>query len=628
MTFAIMCTDADVLGDRGRIFLDACVKVKIIGKPENTLRYGWRKAVARLNKCYAGRFPRGGLSGSLFNMPNLMLPTEYDDKGCPNILKTYNVIDIFDALKKFDERPFVEKYPALGSSELIDKRRADIKREYEEATANPDARLKYSWLVAQRHVRDCYAGSFADDRAFLLHVNKPSPNELYSIVEIHDAVARYNEMSFVIKFLGGSRRADIKKEYKEAMSTTDKIVEYSRNEAEQRVKDCYRSFPPNVEILPIKIHEGGMSQTTQTYNIFDICKALEQFDEKKQIQKYPEDEGSPGSEELKKSIEKHNSEMKKEYWEAKCRLRRYLQDEAEKRVRDCFSDSLQGGKDIFSIEEDKSGQPNIKTYDIVDIYNATNHFHKRGGICSVVNTKCMNAVRRDYQIAVNKLGKYSQSEAERRARDFFAGTFVEDTDIFFNEEEEKCGIQKIHQLYDIFDIKKAVDHFDAKKLRDKYLDEKDPGSKQRNQLADDERKKIEEEYTKATAKVEIEHGSGFIVHDHFIITNKHVIEGAENDKTKEIRISNAAISELSCNISYTDAGRDLALLYCPELKLRQNGIYPLQLSNQTLLPGMKVFSFGYPMSHIGEAALFVSGYVSGPKKQFADPRMIVAKLCP
>ena len=47
---------------------------------------------------------------------------------------------------------------------------------------------------------------------------------------------------------------------------------------------------------------------------------------------------------------------------------------------------------------------------------------------------------------------------------------------------------------------------------------------------------------------------------------------------------------------------------------------PLQLSNQPLLPGMQIFSFGYPMSHKGTKAIFVNGYVSGSEETYS-------KLC-
>ena len=53
--------NGDVLGEEGRKALNACVKVKIHGKPE-TRRYDRDAALERLKNCYANRF---GLFGSM-----------------------------------------------------------------------------------------------------------------------------------------------------------------------------------------------------------------------------------------------------------------------------------------------------------------------------------------------------------------------------------------------------------------------------------------------------------------------------------------------------------------------------------------------------------------------------------
>jgi len=174
---------------------------------------------------------------------------------------------------------------------------------------------------------------------------------------------------------------------------------------------------------------------------------------------------------------------------------------------------------------------------------------------------------------MSRLHGYSKKEAERRVRDCFAGTILMnpwyvDADIFpakgekseIPKTQQTYNLRKIfeikkaktQQTYDIFEIQNAVHHFDQKKLRDKYLDEKDPESGRNNKFADEQRAEIEAEYAKATEKVEIEHGSGFIIHGHF--------EDAECDKTKEICISNEAIGELPCKVIHYDAGKDLALL--------------------------------------------------------------------
>jgi len=152
--------NGDVLGDEGA--LNACVKVKIYGKPE-TRRYNRVTAVDRLRGCYACM---GNPIGTWWS-EKLVLPS--DEHG--NFKECYDIVDIHDALVDFDKRKCVEKYPKEGQEsdkqrDLIKKRRADVERELEEAI-NPDCRLRYPWLVAQRRVRDCFAGNFAEDRCFL-----------------------------------------------------------------------------------------------------------------------------------------------------------------------------------------------------------------------------------------------------------------------------------------------------------------------------------------------------------------------------------------------------------------------------------------------------------------------------
>ena len=622
-----MHTNGDVLGEEGRKALDACVKVKIYGA-ESTRRYDRQVASHRLMACHAGRWPIGA---PWLNMSELLLPTKFGEE------TTYDIIEIHDALEMFDKAAYVEKYLKPGPryeemKELIDKRRIDVDRECEEATADPDARHQYSWIVAQRRVRDCFAGNFAGDERLLEYkISRNNEYEPHNIMDIYDAVVRYDKLSFVRKYpfrqhgidqqTIDERRDDIMKEYKQALSSPDKDVkEYTKDEAEKRVRDCYFGpFPQGADILPIKKNGNRLPINTQTFTIFDIYEAIEYYDKKKRVQKYPEVGGS-GSDELKKIIEENSAAVKKEYEEAKLKLHRYSTDDAEQRVRDCFRNSLNEEVAIFPIKNVEIGVQDInQTYDIFDIHKMCLHFKempKHSRQCLV------SAELEEYQQSKRRLGGCSQSEAERRVRDCFAGTLPEDTDIFPSKEEES-GIPKTQQTYDIFDIKKAIDYFDHKVLVEKHLDEKQPESKEWNSQVDEKRAKIKEEYEEATKKVEIEHGSGFIIHEHFIITNKHVVEGVVCDNTMRIGISNAAIGELPCEVVHYDAGKDLALLYCQELNLKQSGISPLQFSNQPLLPGMQIFAFGFPMSHTEETALFVSGYVSGSKKMLSGHAMIV-----
>ena len=476
------------------------------------------------------------------------------------------------------------------------------------------------------------------------------PNEPYSIIEIHDAVVHWDETSvfggpvFQVRDnrndgwwkQSNTPRDGVEKELNEAKGfSNDKMLrEYSRGEAEKRVKDCYPrfNFPPHVDVLPIKKDDNGV--ISPIYNIFDIDKAIQCLDKRKFLQKYSEGEG-PGCDELNKSVDACRHGIGEEYQEAKRDLHRYSKSEAEQKVQNCFrtSRSQVCRRADFPCIEDVAKDPNSnQMYDICDIHKLLmcrdqeeNHITvkalKKDELTESEKAVLAerDAISKEYQKAKKRLREYSRNEAECRVRDCFAGTHPYDTDIF-PTKEEKEGIPKTQQTYDIFEIKNAIDHFDVKKFCDKHLDDKHPESKCSNKRADTERDEIEKEYAKATKKIEIEHGSGFIIHDHFIITNKHVIEDAFNDKTvgdkselqgyshseaehditnenddrKEIFVSNVAIGELPCEVIQRDALKDLALLYCRGLNLKENGICPLQLSNHSLLPGMQIFSLVIP----------------------------------
>ena len=584
---------SDVLGKDGRKALNACVKVKIFGRPQTRL-YDSSATHLRLRECVRGNFPDRepwefyGL-GDPKEIPllpkekvlKLLLPS-YEDRG---------IIDIYESLVRFDDIPYVEKYPAVEGTDygklknMIDKRRADVEREVKEATANPDLLQRYSWLVAQRRVRDCFAGSFAGDASLLVEDIRLT-NETYCVSDIYQAFIKHDSgISFLnnIEKLQGCERCEMSEEVKKERDNVDKEYaetvsgsgtgiyqqrcKYSQKGAEERVRACY------CEKCGRRVWDGlisrrepeVMNRDQKVYDIFDICRTLCRGDKENFynpyessdvrsyafsnfviFEKYPV--GGSGSAELKALIDAHRTDLEKEY------------------------------------QQDKA-----------------------------------NNVKR----------RYTRSEAERRVRDCFAGSFVCDyADIFASKSVEN-GEKKIDQTYNIFDIQSAIRYFDSKKLVDKYPEEEGPKADKKRKSVDEERAAIKKEYDEATAIVEIEHGSGFIIQDHFVITNKHVIESALNDNSNNTRIliSNAALGEheLPCKIAHYDAGKDLALLYCRDLKM--NPIHPLQLSNQPLLPGMQVFSFGFPISHTGDTALFVNGYVSGSKKTPQGHTMAVLN-CP
>ena len=575
----------DVLGKEGRKALNACVKVKIFGRRQTRL-YDYNATHFRLRKCFRGNFPdRKPWEHFGYIDPEetpLLTKVKVLDLLLPSV-EDRGIIDIYDnCLLRFDDIPYVEKYPAVEGKlkNLVDKRRADVETEVKEATANPDQQHRYSWLVAQRRVRDCFAGTFAGDASLLPENMYMHKSETYSVSDIYEAFSKHDGVSFVTnieKFQGceqckmseevKKQRANVDKEYAETVSGSGTGIypqrcKYSQKEARERVRACYCSGCSfSVSISPREV--GHHDQ--KIYDIFDICRTLCKSDGKNfyhprkssdvllstssnfvLFEKYPSD--GPGSAQLKALIDAHRTDLEKEYQQDKANnvKRRYTRSEAERRVRDCFADSF---------------------------------------VC-------------DY------------------------------TDIFASKSVEN-GEKKIDQTYNIFDIQSAIRYFDSKKLVDKYPEEEGPEADEKRKLIDEERAAIKKEYDEATAIVEIEHGSGFIIRDHFVVTNKHVIESALNDDSNntQILISNAALGEheLPCKIAHYDASKDLALLYCPYLKV--NPIHPLQLSNQPLLPGMQVFSFGFPISHTGDTALFVNGYVSGSKKTPQGHTMAVLN-CP
>ena len=599
----------DVLGQEGRKALDACVKVKIYGRPQ-TRRYDYSSTIERLEKCFAGKYP-DGLNAPyrrILKQPEtsntehaLMDESIIEKILLPSFRDNYGIIDIYESLVRLDNTPYVEKYPAGKQTDSdkwknwIDKQREDVEREVREATANRDERHRYSWLVAQCRVRDCFAGNFAGDASllerktadYICKIRDPyerrkkemSTPDTCSISDIYKAFKKHDSVSVSknIEKLSCQRcqvseevkkqRDDVDTEYQQAVTVSftstsiQKHRKYSQEEAFHRVENCYCS---SCAIKYVDAFRRLFNQTIslchqKAFDIFFICRSLCCIDANHILyqnrwaqklvsnlvlfEKYPSD--GPGSAELKELIDAHRTCLEKEYREDKLNKQRYTLSEAERRVRDCF-----------------------------------------------------------------------------------AGSFVCDYTNIFPSKATDEGTLRINQTYDIFDIQKAIQYFVSKKLVDKYPEEEGLGADEKKKV-DEERARIKQEYDEATAFVEVEHGSGFIIQDHFIITNKHVIELALNDESHitQVLISNAALGDvrLPCEVAHYDAGKDLALLYCPDLKINQT--QPLQFSDQPLLPGMQILSFGFPVSHTGDTALFVNGYVSGSKKMLQGHTMAVLN-CP
>ena len=152
--------------------------------------------------------------------------------------------------------------------------------------------------------------------------------------------------------------------------------------------------------------------------------------------------------------------------------------------------------------------------------------------------------------------------------------------------------------------------FESKDMSSKVYQSCDRGKDTQEKRQGSKQQKAGSECATAGGYFNIGIGSGFILHNHFVVTSRRVLKLYTEEESHQICISNAVIGKLPCKVAYQDEAFDLALLYCPDLNLKQSGIRPLHLSNQSLLPGMPMFSFGYPMGHTGDTALFVTGHVS------------------
>ena len=519
----------DVLGNKGRKVLDACVKVKIYGKPE-TRTYDCERARQLFRGCYVHQMGR-----EFDEFPRAESNDEAE--------KTYSIVDIYNAMDKYENMPYVEIYPkepdAKKMRELIDKRRADVERELEEA----DGTKKYSWPVALHRVRDCYAGNFPEDVNLFFWHGHCSIKDIKEVVDEYDekALEVFRDQSKSIDEKVLLHRADIQKKYNDALTSPSTLYKCSKEKAQESLKNCYSVAHDHLDLRAY--NSCYTCRYEPDFCIFKLHNIVSWNDIKLlQVSKYPAE--GPGSEELRNSIERHRADLEKEYQnfcnseKSRLPVHKYSHEEAERHVRDCFASAIPGDSDVLPTKEDQSGMP------------------------------------------------------------------------------------KFFQTFDIFDIKQSLDYFDAKNFLEKYP-EKGHISDEIKKRVDEQRERILREYEIATTNVEIEHGSGFVISDHFILTNRHVIETCLYQKGFEIRISNAAIGELHCEVVHSDPGKDLALLYCPDLNSHQSRISPLQLSTQPLLPGMQIFSFGYPISHTEETALFVNGNVSGSKRKLYNHSMAV-----
>ena len=310
----------DVLGDDGRKALNACVRVRTYCVAQ-LQEYDRQTALERLRGCYGGPFPRGFGSWLLFDPLKI-----YDVRNGHNIseVKRYSINVIYDALLNFDKMKYVEKYPNKEDPRreyliaTIDKRRDNVSREIEEAEGNPYGQRKYSWIVAQRIVRDCFAGNFAGDVGLL----KQNFGERHSIIDIFNTVKAIDDEGKLLRYPedkgDGSKELkdaieanwdELTKEYEDAMENPYRQRKYSRSGAERRVRDCFAgTLREDTDIFP-----NVRNSREATFNIFDIKSAIDNFDEKKLIDKYPKP--GRGEDEKRKNVDDQRAGILTEYEE-------------------------------------------------------------------------------------------------------------------------------------------------------------------------------------------------------------------------------------------------------------------------------------------------------------------------
>ncbi len=106
-------------------------------------------------------------------------------------------------------------------------------------------------------------------------------------------------------------------------------------------------------------------------------------------------------------------------------------------------------------------------------------------------------------------------------------------------------------------------------------------------------------------------GTGFLIKTGHIITNEHVIRGNNCD---EIIAQSSFGKRIRFKKLIYDSNRDIALLE-PQNKI----IGGLELgSNDSLLTGMSLATWGFPLGYNGPTPLLSVGYLSGFKSYFAD----------
>lgn len=308
----------DELGDYGRKAMEACFKVRTCNVAQ-LLQHDRTTALERVMGCYERDLPCGMLTWLPFDPFKI-----YDVRNGHNIsaLKSYDILVIREVLSDFDKVKYVEKYPNKENprrehlTTTIDTQRDDVLKQMKEAEENPSRQRKYSRIVAERMVRNCFAGNFAGDAGLL----EGKGGERYSVIDIYKAAKDIDREKKLLKYPEAKGEEfqnlkvtieanwkELEEEYKDAKENPFEQRKYSSNEAERRVRDCFAgTLKGDTDIFP-----NLENSEEATVSIFDIKSAIDYFDEKMLIDKYPK----PGQrdDKKKKDIDDARAGIKKEY---------------------------------------------------------------------------------------------------------------------------------------------------------------------------------------------------------------------------------------------------------------------------------------------------------------------------
>lgn len=104
-------------------------------------------------------------------------------------------------------------------------------------------------------------------------------------------------------------------------------------------------------------------------------------------------------------------------------------------------------------------------------------------------------------------------------------------------------------------------------------------------------------------------GSGILISDNIIITNNHVIDGA--NKIEVVINANGIPETYSAKVLCTDKTNDLAIVCVKDEKFKNVGDAPFSIKSNVADVGTSVFAMGFPMSqYLGDEVKVTDGIIS------------------